>query len=80
MLLQLVDYVKKKESIFKQYLDNTITNYNAVKSLGKLRDEYSSFNLTDSVITEANIDDLSGMNTIAHEEDEDSSYDSYDDF
>jgi hypothetical protein len=76
--MSLIDYVKEKEVILVSYKNNKESAYNTILKLASLRDKYQELKLTDSVITEENIDFIVGKNQL--EENEDSSYedDSYD--
>ena len=76
--MSLIDYVKEKELILISYKNNKETAYNTILKLASLRDKYQELKLTDSVITEENIDFIVGKNQL--EENEDSNYedDSYD--
>lgn len=75
--MSLIDYVKEKEVILVSYKNNKESAYNTILKLASLRDKYQELKLTDSVITEENIDFIVGKNQL--EENEDSSYedDSY---
>jgi len=78
--MSLIEYVKEKESILVSYKNNKENAYNTILKLASLRDKYQELKLTDSVITEENIDFIVGKNQ-SEDNDEDSydeSYDSYD--
>lgn len=75
--MSLIDYVKEKEVILVSYKNNKESAYNTILKLASLRDKYQELKLTDSVITEENIDFIVGKNQL--EENEEDSYedDSY---
>lgn len=75
--MSLIDYVKEKEVILVSYKNNKESAYNTILKLASLRDKYQELKLTDSVITEDNLDFIVGKNQL-EDNDEDDSYDSYD--
>lgn len=70
---QLVDYVKEKELIFKDYREDKITQYDAILKIDALRIKNKHLNLTDVPVTEKNIDAL------AEKEVEEEDYDDWED-
>lgn len=75
--MSLIDYVKEKELILVSYKNNKESAYNTILKLASLRDKYQELKLTDSVITEENIDFIVGKNQLEENEDDGYEDDSY---